>query len=419
MTLLIERLLLGFASLLYGYWLYQMAIAARGLRTPAPPPRAPKAHRFAVLVPARNEERVIGHLLDSLADQDYPANAFEVYVACDGCTDATPAIGADKGARVLQRDASGPPGKTANLRWAIGQIGLDEYDAVVVFDADNVVHPQFLARMSDQLAASPRDEAFQGYLDAKNPEDSWVTRVYALSFWYANRFWQLARENAGLSANLGGTGEVLRVSLLRRLGWAWSSLTDDLELTCEIVLAGGRVRYVPNAIAYDEKPLDLRASRAQRARWLRGHYWAFRRYARRLLAVVLRRRDAFALDLLLHLAIPGRAAMSSATMFGGLVIVAARTAIHPNWIRDDAQAWVWWLFPAAALLQSALVLIVAPSLHRRRVTLRYTRDFASYFWYGVRWLPTLARSLLRRTGQEEWARTEHGRAVAIGDLTDR
>jgi len=125
------------------------------------------------------------------------------------------------------------------------------------------------------------------------------------------------------------------------------------------------------------------------------------------------------LDLLLHLAIPGRAAMSYATMFGGLVIVAARTAIHPNWIRDDAQAWVWWLFPAAALLQSALVLIVAPSLHRRRVTLRYTRDFSSYLWYGVRWLPTLARSLLRRTGQEEWARTEHGRAVAIGDLTDR
>jgi cellulose synthase/poly-beta-1,6-N-acetylglucosamine synthase-like glycosyltransferase len=407
------------AAVLYAYWLYQMVIAVRGLRTPAPPPRAVQVHRFAVLVPARDEERVIGHLLDSLAAQDYPQTAFEIYVACDGCTDATPRISADKNARVLQRDAGGPPGKTANLRWAISQILLENYDALVVFDADNVVHPMFLARMSDELAARQRDEAFQGYLDVKNPEDSWVTRVYALSFWYANRFWQLARENAGLSVNLGGTGEVLRVSLLRRLGWAWSSLTDDLELTCEIVLAGGRVRYVPGAIAYDEKPLDLRASRTQRARWLRGHYWAFRRYGRRLLALALQRRDGAAFDLVLHLTIPGRAAMSYATMFGGLFVFAARTAIRPEWIREDALAWVWWLFAAAAVLQSTLVLIVAPSLHRQRLTLRYTRDFASFFWYGVRWLPTLAGSVVRRAARDEWAPTEHGRAVPIGDLTDR
>jgi cellulose synthase/poly-beta-1,6-N-acetylglucosamine synthase-like glycosyltransferase len=419
MIVALERTIFVLAALLYAYWLYQMTIAVRGLREPDPLPPARKPHRFAVLVPARDEERVIGHLLDSLASQDYPKNAFEIYVACDGCTDATPRISRDKGARVLERDDSGPPGKTANLRWAIGRISLDEYDAVVVFDADNVVHPQFLARMSAQLAARPQAEAFQGYLDAKNPDDSWVTRVYALSFWYANRFWQLARENAGLSVNLGGTAEVLRVSLLRRLGWRWSSLTDDLELTCEIVLAGGRVRYAPDAIAYDEKPLDLGASRAQRARWVQGHYWAFRRYAARLLMMTLQRRDPAALDLLLHLAIPGRAAMSYATMFGGFLVIAARTVLRPMWLRDDPQAWSWLIFPAAAAVQCVLVLIVAPSLHRRQFTLRYLRDAASYLWYGVRWLPTLALTMLRRTDQRDWARTEHARAIAISEVIDR
>jgi cellulose synthase/poly-beta-1,6-N-acetylglucosamine synthase-like glycosyltransferase len=380
MILLLERTLFALATALYLYWLYQMAIAVRGLRMPKQPPTASVPHRFAVLIPARNEERVIGHLLDSLAAQDYPKGAFDIYVSCDRCTDNTPRICREKAARVLERDDDGPASKTANLGWAIGRITLDEYDAVAVFDADNVVHTGFLARMSDMLAAQPNGDAFQGYLDTKNPDDSWVTRVYALSFWYANRFWQLARENAGLSVNLGGTGEVLRVSALRRLGWRWSSVTDDLELTCEIVLAGGRVGYAPHAIAYDEKPVALNASRVQRARWLRGHYWAFGRYGGRLIARAIRGRDLTALDLVLHLAIPGRAAMSYATMFGGFLVVAARSAFHPAWLREDPLAWVWLLFPAAAAAQCAMVLVVAPSLHHGRFTLRYVRDLASYFW---------------------------------------
>lgn len=415
MIALLEQVIFVFAALLYLYWFYQMAIAVRGLRLPTALPRSPTVHRFAVLVPARDEALVIGHLLDSLASQEYPKDALHVYVACDGCTDATPRISRDRGARVLERDGAGPPGKTANLSWAIGQLSLDSYDAVIVFDADNVVHPQFLARMSDELAAHPQAEAFQGYLDAKNPDDSWVTRVYALSFWFANRFWQLARENSGLSVNLGGTGELLRVSLLRRLGWKWSSLTDDLELTCEVVLNGGRVHYVPTAIAYDEKPIDLDASRVQRARWLRGHYWAFRRYAGLLVVAAVRKRDPAALDLALHLAIPGRAAMSYSAMFGGFLVVLVRTAIHPSWHNEDPQAWLWWLFPIGAAIQCALVLVVAPSIHHGRITLRYVRDLGSYFWYGARWLPTLVRTVLRRGGQDDWDRTAHARAISVGD----
>lgn len=419
MILWLERTIFAIAAAFYLYWLYQMAIAVRGLQVPKPPPRSVRIHRFAVLVPARNEERVIGYLLDSLAGQEYARSAFDIYVACDRCTDATPRISRDRGARVLERDDDGPASKTANLRWAMSRISLSEYDAIAVFDADNVVHPEFLMRMSDHLSARPQQEAFQGYVDTKNPNDSWVTRVYALSFWYANRFWQLARDNAGLSVNLGGTGEVLRSSLLQRLGWKWKSLTDDLEVTCEIVLAGGRVGYAPNAVTYDEKPSDLGASRAQRARWLRGHYWAFRRYAARLISIELRQRNLVALDLVLHLAIPGRAAMSYTAMFGGFFLVAARTAMNPSWFQSDSLAWLWWLFPAAAGFQCVLVLVVAPSLYRKRLTLRYLRDLASYFWYGVRWIPTVVLTVTRPSSQDDWARTEHARAMRIGDIPER
>ncbi len=410
-----ERLLFAGAAALYGLWLYQVAIALRGVRMPAPPPPASTRRRFAVLVPAHNEERVIGHLLDSLAAQRYPPERFDLYVSCDACDDRTAVIAREKGAFVLERRARGTSGKTANLGWALDRIGIDRYDAIALFDADNVVDPGFLASMNDFLEAHPDAGAVQGWLDVKNPDDSWVTRVYVLAFAYANRFWQLARENAGLSVNLGGTGQVVRIDELRRHGWAWTSLTDDLELTCHIVLAGGRVRYDPHAISYDEKPVSEPASRAQRSRWLRGHYSALRRFGWPLLRRSVRAADPRALDLALHLVVPGRAATSYATMFGGFAVLALRSALRPDWPRTDPRAPVWLGFGAAAVVQCALVLIVAPSLRRGRLTLRHLPDAGAYLWYGLRWIPS-AISLVRAGRDAVWSRTEHHRALGLAQV---
>ena len=107
------------------------------------------------------------------------------------------------------------PGKTQNIKFALSRIPLEEYDAIAIFDADNLAHPDFLARMNDYLAAHPEAEAVQGYLDTKNSHDSWLTRAYTLAYCYTNRFWQLARANWGLSATLGGTGLVIRTSCIR------------------------------------------------------------------------------------------------------------------------------------------------------------------------------------------------------------
>src|SRR5207249_626157 len=182
---------------------------------------------------------------------------------------------------------------------------LDDYDVLAVFDADNLVREDFLKRMNDYLVAQPDAQAVQGYLETKNPDDSWVTRVYALQFWYTNRFWHRARSNAGLSINLGGTGEALRIPALRKWGWTWESLTDDLELTCRIILAGGRVHWCEAALAYDEKPVTERASRSQRARWLQGHYYLAALYAWPALRGLLSRGRRQDLDLFFHLVVPG------------------------------------------------------------------------------------------------------------------
>jgi len=407
--------IVSLAALVYLHWLPQMVIALRGLAPTRPLPRATTISRFAVLVPAHDEEAVIGALLDSLAAQTYPRAAFDVYVSCDRCTDRTAEIAARMGAQVLTVPEGRPTGKTSNLAYAMTAIDLARYDAVAIFDADNLARPDFLERMNDHLAAFPDTPAVQGYLDVKNPSDSWVTAVYALSFWYVNRFWQLARARWGISAVLGGTGEVVRTSLLREIGSDWQSLTDDLELTCHIVLAGRRVGYEPAAISYDEKPTRVAASLTQRERWLRGHVWALRRFAGPLFARLIATRDLRHLDLLAHLAVPGRASVLFTGMFAGYAVAIAALVLSPALPADHPLEQWWPLFALAATVQCLLVLVVAPSFHRGAPTLRYVPAILPYLLYGIVWIPRLLAIPITRR-RRAWIRTEHTRALTLDEV---
>ena len=117
-------------------------------------------------------------------------------------------------------------GKTWNVRWALTQIPLDDYDALTMFDADNLAERNFLMAMNNYMELHPDAEAIQGVLDVKNPDDNWLTRSYAMAYWFTNRFWQLARGLWGLSCTLGGTGLVIRMATLERIGWNLQSLTE-------------------------------------------------------------------------------------------------------------------------------------------------------------------------------------------------
>ena len=114
-----------------------------------------KTYRFAVVSCARNEEAVIGQLLDSLQNQRYPRECFDLFVIADNCTDDTAAVARKHGAIVLERQDKGHIGKGYALRWAferiIGRWG-DRYDAVVLFDADNLADPDFLLQTNEAPA---------------------------------------------------------------------------------------------------------------------------------------------------------------------------------------------------------------------------------------------------------------------------
>lgn len=137
----------------------------------------PPQKRFALVVAAHNEERVIGQMVDSLKKVNYPRDLYDIFVIADNCNDSTAAIARDKGAIVYERFNTLKRGKGYALEWIFSIIfKLDkQYDAISVFDADNVVSSNFLMEMNKQLCRGHK--VIQGYIDSKNPFDSWITCV--------------------------------------------------------------------------------------------------------------------------------------------------------------------------------------------------------------------------------------------------
>ncbi len=146
--------------------------------------------RYAVLIAARNESAVIGQLIDSILAQDYPRELVDIYVVADNCTDDTAAVAAARGARVYQRQNKLQVGKGYALNFLLGKIGEDygkeSYDGFFVFDADNLLEPDYISEMNKVFSNGA--PVVTGYRNAKNFGDNWITASYGVYFLRESEF---------------------------------------------------------------------------------------------------------------------------------------------------------------------------------------------------------------------------------------
>lgn len=163
----------------YTYQFLYIPLVLLKKRRPLPRPAA--SHRYAVLIAARNEENVIAGLLDSLAAQTYDMSLVTVFVAADNCTDSTAAIAREHGAVVYERFNHVNVGKGYALDFLLQHIGADYpegFDGYFVFDADNILSPDYLERMNESFSAG--NEIVTSYRNSKNFGDNWISAGYAL-----------------------------------------------------------------------------------------------------------------------------------------------------------------------------------------------------------------------------------------------
>ena len=311
----------------YGFFLvffYAILVALGNLRRSRAVSKHPPVKRFAVLIPAHNEERVIGDLLGDLASMEYPRSLYRVYVIADNCTDNTVAIAKAHGAKVLVRQTHGPSSKGRALQWGLERIECD-CDGFVIFDADNRVPPVFLQRANDALCEGIK--LAQCYLAIKNPNDNLVTRALHLHQEVSNYLWHSGKHALGLGNYHVGTGMVISADLVRKYGWHAESLTEDLEYTLRMALVGERVFWLHDVRVYDEKPRDLKSAYVQQQRWTIGTWKCFQKYFIPvfLRGMALRRADL--IDLALYLLAPAWIFMNA--LYGLANVVNSAFNIYP------------------------------------------------------------------------------------------
>lgn len=293
--------------------IYLYILAAAALRPGLSTIRArPPKYRFAIAIPAHDEAGVIARTIACLKRLDYPAELFAIHVVADYCADATVENARAAGAIVHERVAGPRGSKGAALQWLFGRIlhgssEVAQYDAVVVFDADTQVAPDFLTVMSARLDQG--DAVIQGQHRIRNPEDGWFPALVWAMFIVDNRLQNLGRARLGWSAKNMGDSICFRADVLQRLGWG-EGLTEDYAFRQRLLLEGLRIAYEPRAMGYGEAPLSWRTASAQRARWLRGTRDASRRYARELLLAGLRRWNMPLLDGALQATLPSYSTLS-------------------------------------------------------------------------------------------------------------
>lgn len=280
--------------------------------------------RFAVLVPAHNEEVLLPRLLRSIGALDYPSDLYDVHVVADNCNDGTSAVARSCGAGVYERRDDELRGKGYALRWLLAQLrnSGQSYDAYVFLDADSVVSENFLHVMNRHLARG--DQVIQSYYGVLNPGDSWTSALRFAALALYNGLRPRGRDALGLSAGIRGNGMAFTSDVLARFGWEAFTLAEDVEFHLKLVEAGVRVRYASEATVLGEMPVSLRQAHSQNVRWERGRLQMLRALGPRLLTAGLRRGSPMVLDALAEQLVPPLSILTGLTGLTFLATVISR-----------------------------------------------------------------------------------------------
>lgn len=272
---------------------------------------------FAILVPAHNEQAILGTLLENLSTLAYPKEQYAVYVVADNCTDNTAELTRAFGwVNVYERFDTERRGKGYALNWLMQKLDEDQmvYDAYVILDADSVVVPGFLHSMAQELVRGER--ALQGCNTVLNVSDSPGTALRWLALTLVNHVRSLGRNALGGSSTLNGNGMCLSRVLLQRFPWQAFSLAEDYQYYLTLIEHGERVRYIPAAIVRSEMPTTFTQMRTQDIRWESGAGSASTwQTARRLLKAGIKSRDFARIEAVAELLTPPLSLMVGCCLF--------------------------------------------------------------------------------------------------------
>ena len=258
---------------------------------------AKKLHKFAFIIAARNEQAVIGNLINSIKQQNYPAELIDVIVVADNCTDDTAQIAREHGAICYERFNNMLVGKGYALDYCFNKIveqfgDYTAYDGYFIFDADNVIDKNYVKEMNKVFDRGYN--VITSYRNSKNYDTNWITSGYSLWFIREAKYLNNPRMMLKTSCAVSGTGFLVNSTIIKKNnGWKFNLLTEDIQFSVVNILEGEKIGYCENAMFYDEQPTTFKQSWNQRMRWSKGFYQVMFRYGRELIAMMFKKREMF------------------------------------------------------------------------------------------------------------------------------
>jgi cellulose synthase/poly-beta-1,6-N-acetylglucosamine synthase-like glycosyltransferase len=249
---------------------------------------------FSVIVPVKDEEKVVGRLLDALLKLDYPSDRWEVIIVEDGSKDDTLKVCLEYAERfpccfklIKKPDSNGKPSAlNFGLKYAVGEI-------VAVFDADNIPEPDILKKAAAYFVNDPSLAAVQGRLRAINSGLNMLTKFVSLEDAVWCEAYLRGKDVLKLFVYLKGSCQFVRRSVLDAVGgFDGEALSEDMDLSVRLIELGYYVKYASDVCSWQEVPSNFRELFKQRTRWFRGTMEVALKYGRLMAKPSKRNIDA-------------------------------------------------------------------------------------------------------------------------------
>jgi cellulose synthase/poly-beta-1,6-N-acetylglucosamine synthase-like glycosyltransferase len=404
--------------LVLAWSLYNLPILAAGVKNLRKSRKKParescearKLLSFSFIVPVKNEEKVIGRLLDALSRLRYPADKMEIIIVEDGSTDGTLDIcmkfaeQGNKNVKILHKLFSN--GKPSALNYGImhakGQI-------IGIFDADNLPAYDILINVCGYFE-DPAVAGVQGRTSSINPGENMLTKFisYEETVWCET--YLRGKDVLDLFVPLRGSCQFLRRDVLEKLnGFDECALSEDIEVSARLVEKGYRIRYASDVRSSQESPAGLKQLFGQRTRWFRGTIEVAFRYGR--LMAKLNRKSVDA----------------EATLFAPFILIGSLatylTAVNAFFTAFTFDMLLQAMMQVAAILTTATIFVFGLALvyasKPRKLTNLLWLPFLYFYWSLQAFIAFYALLLILLRRPRKWLKTEKTGIVRSDDIVLR
>jgi len=364
-----------------------------------------KEPRIAVLIPARDESKVIEGLLRSIQRQSYPVQAEDLYVILESNDDPSRAIAEQYGNTVILRKDLSKQRKGYALNEAVQEI-LDRgqhYDLYFVFDADNILAKDYFEQMLESYRQGY--EMAIGYRAAKNANDNVISAVSSLTFSMINVLGNHKRKKLGANIIFSGTGCYVSGDLVEKWGgWPFHSLTEDYEMSLYAMVKNISTDYNERAVFYDEQPVEYAETVAQRTRWIKGYFSARKLYLPRMRELLKHGRPENFGSLVKELI---GVKPIIVMLVGAILLVIDGLFVRSIGLNID---WLWLAVGIVVLVYVVLLAITVVMLKRERYKLRQGLEMRTILFNPI-YLLTYVWCALKAlfTKDVKWQKTKHGK----------